>query len=135
MTQYTVIAEVLTSLGIPVEAESPEAAIEQALTTGIQGLCHQCVGPWSGSGPRWWREEGDEWRETAVTDETATDETGNVKTVWAGPSLVISNVISHVRSLADNIERNNAIDPVLFLREYADQLEYRECSIETGDES
>lgn len=113
--QYVVIAEVLTSLGIPVEADSPEAAIEEATTEGIQGLCHQCTGPYRGERPRWWREEGDEWREISVTDAEG-------KSLWRGHDLVTDFTLSHLQRLEGILRDENLSGAADRVKEYADNL-------------
>jgi hypothetical protein len=69
MPEFTIIYETSTNLGLVVEAEDVESAIDEADCEGVQGLCHQCTGSWGRKGPgRWWREEGDETAVVSVLD-------------------------------------------------------------------
>jgi hypothetical protein len=54
MSKYGFVIEATISMGIDVEADSLEAAIEKAKGAGVMSLCHQCArgeeGVWNTSG-------------------------------------------------------------------------------------
>ena len=52
--KYTFVVAATITLGVDVEADDLESAVEQAKNCGIMGLCHHCAGhhdgEWSTSG-------------------------------------------------------------------------------------
>jgi hypothetical protein len=96
------------SAAITVDAEDPDAALDEALNEGIPGICAQCSG-WS---QRWWREEGDEWTPESVT-------TADGEEVWTGPTGVDEAIIRELDRIAGALEKDPSKAPQLIAERIA----------------
>jgi hypothetical protein len=79
MPKYRVLFTRVTSITVDVEADDPDAAIEEASTEGVEGICAQCSGwdrPWS-------RDEDDELEPEAVTDVDTDEDVWSTTERWA----------------------------------------------------
>jgi hypothetical protein len=125
---FTVVFETGSSVGLVVEANSIEAAIEEAENEGTPTLCHQCTGPLFGSrGPGfWWREEGDEWSTVSVLDDKG-------DTVWYGPGPSDERAIFELREMAKYLEDDGMPEAALLVLGRATALSQAQAIIVVPD--
>jgi hypothetical protein len=97
MPEFIVRLSGYQDASIKVNATDYDAAIEEATTEGVPGICANCSG-WNKS---WWRDEGDEWTPYEVDDDTGA-------TVWSGPTGVGETVIREFSSLYTKVAGRSA---------------------------